>query len=249
MIEVNILFHAELNDFLSPEQRRRRISITLNNHPAVKDTIESLGIPHTQVDVILVNGDSVTFAYQLQADDRIDVYPFNRSPDNQQHIHLQPSLPREPKFVLDTHLGKLASYLRMLGFDTLYRNDYSDEDLARISHHEDRYLLTRDRGLLKRNIVTHGYHLSSTNARDQLAEVIRRFNLTYLFRPFQRCMACNGELSRVAKEVIQDRLAANTQKYYDDFFICNQCGNIYWEGSHYQHMQQFIQEVVDGKLS
>lgn len=248
MIEVHIRFHSELNELLSPEQRRRRISVTLNDHPAVKDTIESLGIPHTQVDVILVKGDAVTFGYQLQEDDRVDVYPFNRSPEDRQLVRLQPPLPRQPKFVLDTHLGKLASYLRMLGFDTVYRNDFSDEELARISQHEDRYLLTRDRGLLKRKSVTFGYHLNSTNAREQLAEVIRRFRLADRLRPFQRCIACNGELSQISKEVIQDRLEPNTQKYYDEFFICGQCGNVYWRGSHYQRMQQFIQEVIDRNL-
>lgn len=244
MIEVHVRFHSELNDFLVPEHRKRRIPVTLNNHPAVKDTIESLGVPHTQVDVILVNGNSVTFAYQLRTGDQVDVYPFNRSPGGKHLIHLQPALSQEPKFVLDTHLGKLASYLRMLGFDTLYRNDFGDDDLAEISGHEDRYLLTRDRGLLKRNIVSRGYHLGSTNPREQLSEVVQRFELIELIRPFRRCIACNGILSRVEKAAIQERLAPNTRRYYDDFFICNQCSNIYWKGSHYQRMQQFVQQVL-----
>lgn len=246
MIDVHIRFHAELNDFLSPEQRNQRIPVTLNNHPAVKDTIESLGIPHTQVDVILVNGTSVGFSYQLRTGDEVHVYPFNCSPDGKQIIHLLPPLSREPKFVLDTHLGKLASYLRMLGFDTLYRNDFGDDELAQISSDENRYLLTRDRGLLKRNLVSLGYHLSSTNPREQLAEVVGRFELSDLKRPFRRCIACNGDLSRVEKEAVQDRLQPNTRRYYDDFFMCNQCGNIYWKGSHYQRMKQFIEQVLNG---
>ncbi|HEX6303737.1 MAG TPA: Mut7-C RNAse domain-containing protein [Anaerolineales bacterium] len=244
MIDVHIRFHAELNDFLSAEQKNQHIPVTLNNHPAVKDTIESLGIPHTQVNVILVNGISVAFTYQLQTGDQVDVYPFHHSPDGKQLIHLQPPLSRVLKFVLDTHLGKLASYLRMLGFDTLYRSDFSDDDLAEISEHEDRYLLTRDRGLLKRNIVSRGYHLGSTNPREQLSEVVQRFELIDRIRPFRRCIACNGKLSPVEKEAIQERLEPNTRRYYDDFFICNQCGNIYWRGSHYQRMQQFVQQVL-----
>jgi uncharacterized protein with PIN domain len=209
--------------------------------------IEALGVPHTEVDLILVNSRSVDFSYLVQNGDRISVYPVFETFDITPLVRLRPHPLRETRFVLDVHLGRLTTYLRMLGFDALYRNDYADEELARISSSEGRILLTRDRGLLKRSIVTHGYCLRTTNPRQQLIEVLRRFDLFASVKPFQRCLHCNGLLQPVDKTAISQRLLPKTRQYYDEFHCCRVCDRIYWKGSHYQRMQQFVDSVLQLK--
>jgi uncharacterized protein len=151
---------------------------------------------------------------------------------------------REVRFVLDTHLGKLAAYLRMLGLDTAYDRDYTDENLARISLDERRILLTRDRGLLKRNMVVRGYFLRATNPREQLIEVLQRFDLFRSISPFERCMHCNALLRPIAKEMIAERLLPETRQHYEEFRACPKCDRIYWKGSHYQRMQRLIENIL-----
>jgi uncharacterized protein with PIN domain len=244
MNQAKFRFYAELNDFLPPEKRQQAFSHTFELNPSVKDMIEALGVPHTEVDLILVNDHSVDFSYLLQNGDRISVYPVFESLDISPLVRVRPQPLRETRFVLDVHLGRLATYLRMLGFDTLYRNDYEDDELAHISSAEGRILLTRDRGLLKRSIVTHGYCLRATNPQQQLIEVLRRFDLFESVKPFQRCLHCNGLLQPVDKADISDRLPPKTRQYYDEFKHCRACDRIYWKGSHYQRMQQFIDRVL-----
>lgn len=245
MKQASFRFYAELNDFLPPPRRQVTFRHTFDGRVSVKDMIESLGAPHTEVDVILVDGRSVDFDYLVQDGDRISVYPVFESLDVAPLVRVRPEPLREPRFVLDTHLGKLASYLRMLGFDTRYRNDFEDAELARISSQERRILLTRDRGLLKRSVVTHGYCVRQTQPRRQLLEVLRRFDLFGAVQPFRRCIRCNGLLEPVDKAAIQHRLPPRTREYYDEFRICRACDQIYWRGSHYQRMEQFIQGVLE----
>jgi len=244
MNQAQFRFYAELNDFLPKERRQRSFTHTFLLSGSVKDMIESLGVPHTEVDLILANGRSVDFSYAVQNGDRISVYPVFEAIDIVPVLRVRPEPLREPRFVLDVHLGQLAVYLRMLGFDTLYRNDYRDEELARISNEEARILLTRDRGLLKRSIVTHGYCLRTTQPRQQLVDVIRRFDLRRAIAPFRRCLHCNAVLEPVDKAAIEDRLPPKTRHYYDEFWRCPQCDRIYWQGSHFERMQQFIAEVL-----
>jgi len=162
MAQAIFRFHAELNDFLPPSKRQVSFAHLFKAHPSIKDTIEALGVPHTEVDLILVNGESVDFSYILQDGDRICVYPVSESSHITPTIGVRPKPLLVPRFVLDIHLGKLATSLRMLGFDTLYRNDYADEELAHISSTQERILLTRDRGVLMRSIVTYGYYVRET---------------------------------------------------------------------------------------
>jgi len=237
-------FYAELNDFLPPNKRQVEFAHPFKGRVSVKDMIEALGVPHTEIDLILVNGESVDFTYLVQDGDRVSVYPMFESFDIAPLVRVRPKPLRDPRFVLDTHLGKLAAYLRMLGFDTLYRNDYDDDELAHISSTERRTLLTKDRGLLKRNMVTHGYCVRETNPRRQLAEVVRRFDLYRLVTPFQRCIRCNGLLEPVPKEAILDRLPPQTARYYDEFHLCRACGQVYWKGSHTARMERLIAEVL-----
>ena len=194
MEQINIYFYGELNDFLSPEQREVDIRYALKKPRSVKDLIESIAVPHTEIDLIFVNGVSVDLNYQVQSDDRISVYPLLKSddlshekfelPDNQQLKHLQPKLLDEPSFVLDVHLGRLAAYLRMLGFDTLYKNDFDDPTLADISADEHRILLTCDRLLLMRKQISHGYFVRNRQPQQQLLEILSRFGLYDELKPF-----------------------------------------------------------------
>jgi hypothetical protein len=236
-------FYAELNDFLLPARKQVAFPHSFQGNPSIKDTIEALGVPHTEVELILVNGVSVDFGYQLQHGDQVSVYPVFESIDITPKVRLRPEPLRVVRFVLDTHLGKLTSYLRMLGFDSRYRNDYKDETLAQLSSEENRILLTRDRGLLKRSAVTHGYCVRSTRPREQLIEVLRRFDLFNMAQPFQRCIRCNALLKDVTKAQIADRLPAMTRQTYDQFRQCRGCNQVYWKGSHFERMERFLAGV------
>ncbi len=228
-------FHDELNDFLPKERRETLFSILFESHQSVKHLFESLGIPHTEVGRILANGAPVDFDYLPQEGDRVDIYPAS------QGLQDRYSQPPAPRFVLDNHLGRLAAYLRMLGFDSLYRNDYGDEELAATAAREERILLTRDRRLLMRKAVHYGYWVRAKTPRQQIAEVLKRFNLEKAVTPFQRCLRCNGQLQPVSKEEVLDRLEPLTRRYYDEFHLCPACGQVYWKGSHYARMLKLME--------
>lgn len=244
MIHVTLRLYAELNDFIPREWRHRPFTCRVHPRTTVKDLIESAGVPHTEIDLILVNGESVDFNHVAGDWDRISVYPVFESIDISPLVRVRPAPLREPRFVLDTHLGKLARYLRILGFDTLYRNDYDDDELAGISADERRILLTQDSGLLKRRIVTHGYYVRERAPVRQVVEVLRRFDLAGLVEPFRRCPRCNTLLAPVAKEAILDRLQPRTRAHYEEFWICGTCGRVYWHGSHHQRMQDLIARIL-----
>jgi hypothetical protein len=244
MSEATFRFYSELNDFLPSDRKQVPFTHVFKGRPAIKDTIEALGVPHTEVDLILANEVSVDFSYRLRDGDHISVYPVFEAMDISPALRLRPEPLREVRFVVDTHLGRLAGYLRMVGFDTLYRNDYVDDELARISSQQGRILLTKDRGLLKRNAITHGSYVRAIHPRAQLSEVLRRFDLAGLLTPFQRCMRCNGEMNPVPKEEILDQLPPQTRLEHNAFQRCEGCGQIYWQGSHFRRMQDFISQVV-----
>ena len=183
------------------------------------------------------------FDHLLNDGDHISVYPPFTTLDISSLRHCQPRLPDQARFILDVHLGRLAAYLRMLGFDTLYRNDYDDPELADISASEQRILLTCDRRLLMRKQIDYGYLVRSRLPRQQLLEVLTRYQLHKQIRPFSRCMHCNGLTRPVDKKTIEHRLLPKTRKYYDTFYQCQNCGKIYWQGSHYQKMEQMIKNL------
>lgn len=243
MSELSFRFYAELNDFLPVALRHRQFNRHLNRRTSVKDMIESLGVPHTELEAIIVNGVSVDFHYILQDNDQISVYPAFSSIDISNLLKLRPSLPEKNRFVLDCHLGRLAKYLRQLGFDTLYKNDYDDEELASISATEQRILLTRDRALLKRSIIDHAYYVREVIPGKQLDEVLNRFSLAKQIKPFGLCTHCNGRIVAVRKSDIIDKLEPKTRAYYDNFYQCTDCKQIYWEGSHYEKLQKLFNEI------
>jgi uncharacterized protein with PIN domain len=243
--EVDVRFYAELNDFLAPWRRGGATPYAFEVSGSVKDMIETLGVPHTEVDLILVNGEPEDFTYRLRNGDRISVYPVFESIDISSLVRCRPLPLRESRFVADTHLGRLVRHLRMLGFDTEYREDTQDEELATISFQERRILLTRDRALLKRNVVTRGYCVRATDSREQLREVLQRFDLSGAIAPFSRCVHCNSLLRPTPKDLISDRLPPKTEQYYEEFQVCPSCERIYWKGSHYRRMQRFMEELLE----
>ena len=251
--QVYIHFHGALNDFLKPDRRDTGFDHELMEARSVKDLAESIGVPHTEIDLIMVNAKSVDFDYLVQGGDQINLYPVMK-PSLTQSLnitplkHCQPAPLAIPRFVLDVHLGRLAAYLRMLGFDTLYRNDFDDPDLANISADDQRILLSCDRQLLMRKQVDHGYFVRSRQPQQQLLEILSRFNLYNKQKPFTRCIHCNGKVSPVNKQEIEDLLLAKTKKYYNDFFQCESCKKIYWKGSHYLKMQTMINNIKDETL-
>ncbi len=240
---VYMRFYAELNDLLPPEKRQITFAHNFFGQPAVKDLIESLGVPHTEVDLILVGEESVDFSYRVSDGDRISVYPVFEALDISRILQVRPETLREPRFVLDTHLGKLASYLRMLGFDTLYKNFISDETLANISANEHRILLTRDRGLLKRSAVTHGYLVRADDPRKQAEEILQRFDLVSAIKPFRLCMCCNEPLEKVMLEDVKEKVPPRVREQVNEYRRCPGCSRIYWKGSHHKKMAEFINRL------
>lgn len=237
-------FYEELNDFLPPQYRRTGFEHEFHRRASIKDMIEALGVPHTEVELILVNGGSVGFSYLVQDADRISVYPMFESLDISSLLRVRQRPLRHPRFVVDGHLGRLARYLRLMGFDTLYHNDFHDPELAEISSRQDRILLTRDRGLLKRKIITHGCYIHHDRPRDQLRELFARLDLQALIRPYSRCANCNGLIVDVDKEAVAGRLAPKTRRYYQHFRQCQDCAQIYWQGSHFTRMHRLVEEMA-----
>ena len=232
MPSITIRFSPELSFFLTRKERGQLLTFPTRDAPAVKHPIESLGIPHTEVGLILVNGRPAPLDARVQAGDGVEVYGHGDAPDVAQTMSLRPPPALPHSFVLDTHLGRLARYLRLLGFDALYSNDYADAELAAISAGQERILLTRDRGLLKHKIVDHGYCLRTTESRQQIVDVVRRFELAMHVAPYTRCLACNGALESVSKAAVLHLLEPKTKLYYHQFKRCPQCGRVFWKGSH-----------------
>jgi|SRR5690554_658940 len=233
-------FYEELNDFLPAERRKTKFPHNFTGRTSVKDMIESLGVPHTEVDMILVNGTSVDFSYIVNDKDEISVYPVFESFDISDVQHLRTATLRKPKFILDVHLGKLARYMRMAGFDSFYKNNLTDDEIVNISLQEKRTILTKDRGILKRNKVTHGYCVRNENVFEQLKEVIERFHLQKEIKEFTRCLECNSLIMKVDKDEVISQIPPKVKEWQNEFFQCPSCKKIYWKGSHYDEMEKII---------
>lgn len=238
--------YAELNDFLPPARRLREFDYAFDGRPAVKDAVEALGVPHVEVDLILVDGRSVGFDHPLDDGARIAVYPVFESLDVSPVTRLRERPLRDPRFICDVHLGKLARRLRLLGFDTLYRDDYEDAEIARLAAADRRCVLTRDIGLLKRRAVDRGYWLRNTEVRAQVREVVDRLDLSARFAPFTRCPLCNGVIEPVDKSEILADLEPLTRANFDEFKRCPDCRQLYWKGSHHEDLVQEIESLKKG---
>lgn len=244
---VDVRAYAELNDFLEAGSRGVTVRRPFRSHQTVKDVLEAMGVPHTEVDLILVNGAPADFSYRPSAGDRIAAYPMFEALDIGATARLRPEPLRDPRFVVDVNLGGLARLLRVLGLDVWWSSAADDAALAEISVGQQRILLTRDRGLLKRRSITHGLFVHSDDPEEQTLEVIRRLDLRERLAPLTRCLRCNGLLVTVSKDEVVDQLEPLTRRYYDEFSRCPDCGKIYWGGSHYERLVGFV-ERFRGRL-
>lgn len=244
-IQPKIRFYGDLVDLVAgidPDQRM--IERSLSEPTSVKDLIEGCGVPHTEVDFILVDDEPVDFSYKVTGNERISVYPFFNSLEMSKSERLQVSKPNELLFLVDVNLGKLAKHLRLAGFDTAYRNDATDSELIKQMQEKNRILLTRDRKLLMRNAVKIGYLPRSDNPTQQLEEVFKRFDLFDETQPYTRCVNCNGVLECVSKESVMDQLEPLTKKYFEEFSQCTVCGQVYWKGSHRNRLDSTIERLL-----
>ena|SRR3990167_2995913 len=238
-----IRFMGKLGIFLSPEKRSRTFSHTVKGRPSIKDTVEALGVPHTEIDCLTVNGQSVDFAYQIKGGEKIRAYPDGAKVKLARVKRLQGRTAGRPKFILDVHLGKLARHLRLLGFDSLYQSDFTDRQIVECAKKEKRIVLTRDIGLLKNKAVTCGYFVRTTGAAAGIREIVKRYRLGGSARPFTLCLNCNGRIARTAKAEVLAQLPPETKKHYTAFYRCRQCGKVYWKGAHYRRLLALIRHA------
>lgn len=237
-------FYQELNDFLPPQRRQREFVCSYARAATTKHMIEALGVPHTEVELILVNGESVGFDRKLADGDRVAVYPRFEAMDITPLLRVREKPLREARFVADAHLGGLAHMLRMLGFDTLYDNHFDDDELVAIAEREGRILLSRDRELLKRRSITHACYPHALKPEQQLREIVERLDLARSAKPLSLCLHCNAPLRPVDKASVLDRLPPRVRENYERFSTCDQCGRVYWEGSHWRNMQRVLDDVL-----
>ena len=233
-------FYEELNDFLSPGRRKKSFCYGFADNATVKQAIEALGVPHTEVELILVNGAPVDFSHRLEDGDRVSVYPVFESLDVTPLVKLRPEPLRVIRFLTDAHLGALAKRLRLLGFDTRHAGDLTDAEIVSLSVAERRLLLTRDRELLKRKQVSHGCYIRQTDPGLQLDYVIQRLDLRRAARPFSRCIECNGALEESTATAVADRIPGDVARRFDRFWICADCRRVYWRGSHYRSLSRRV---------
>lgn len=232
------VLHGDLHGLVTAKQTKALVEYSFDGEPALKDSIESIGIPHTEVVRILCSQESISQSATTQPGRIYHLYPPGLSVGGE--VLMAPK-PQDIRFILDVHLGKLARYLRLLGFDTIYsQKDLTDAVLADLSHKSNRILLTRDKGLLKRSIVRFGFMLRSKNPLEQLQEVLVRYQLACCLTPFSRCLNCNSRLVSVQKNAIQNRVPLSVVERYETFKCCTACDNIYWKGSHYKNMEQVV---------
>ena len=242
MNSAQIRFYEELNDFLPQIKRKVSYPVCFHNHPSIKHVIEAERVPHTEVDLILINGRSVSFAEKVQNKDIISVYPVFESFDISPVSKLRPEPLRNPRFILDVHLGKLTRYMRMLGFDSLFSPGYSDLDLVGISLAQNRTVLTRDRQLLMKKEFERGYWIRSDHPREQMIEVIHRFDLSGLIHRFSRCTLCNKTLTSVDESIARNRYPDHRFYSGKGFYQCDHCAHIYWWGSHCERFEKIFQQ-------
>jgi uncharacterized protein with PIN domain len=246
-VTVEFRFYADLNRFLAPIYRQRSFARQCARDASVKHLIEAMGVPHTEVDLILVDGASVDFSCRLRDGERVSVFPAFTAIGfgSVQQAVLRPPLHLPVRFAADAHLGRLARYMRMLGFDVLYRNDFPDADLVRLALDEGRVVLTRDRDLLIRKDIQHGCYLHAVEPERQLPDVVRRFKLNDAIRPFSRCLNCNGLLRRIAKQESLHRVPQQSWRAHKCFWECKDCRQVYWQGSHVARMRDKLASLLD----
>lgn len=236
--------YSNLNDFVRPELRHRTLRRPVGGRPTAKDLIEGAGVPHPEVDLVVVNDAPVDLQHRIGPGDRVAAYPRFERLDVSPELRLLPPPRDEERFVLDGHLGRLARLLRLVGFDTSYRGDADDSELAAVSIDEDRTLLTRDVGLLKRKHLERGYWVRATAPRRQVVEVVRRFPPSPELRPLSRCLACNDLLVPTPAATVADMVPPRSRAAFDDYSRCAGCRRVYWPGSHFDRLTVVVEEIL-----
>ena len=237
MVTATFRFHAELNDFLPVARRGRTFQVPCARAATTKHMIEALGVPHTEVGGLKVNGEDAAMTRQLAEGDLVEVFPGSLAPD------------APARFVADAHLGGLARLLRMAGFDTLYDNHFDDAEIAGLSSSQHRIVLTRDRDLLIRKEIVVGCYVRKLNAEDQARQVLLRYGLTRQARPFSLCLACNAPLQEVVKAEVESGLPPRVRDLYQTFSRCEICGRVFWKGSHWQRMDALLGRLLQADPS
>ncbi|MCX8057647.1 MAG: Mut7-C ubiquitin/RNAse domain-containing protein [Ignavibacteria bacterium] len=241
--ELKIKFHDELKKFLK-KKSNGFIKHIFIDQTTVKDLIEAFGIPHTEVEVILVNKESVDFNYKIKDGDKIEVFPQYKSELHKKAKRLKYKFKGKPKFVADVHLGKLVREMRKLGLDVYYNSNFDDERIVDISNSENRIIITRDLGLLKRKNVKFGIYLKSNHTKEQLKEIFSKYDLAKLINPLTLCLECGTRLKRISKEKAILKLKNHQFEKSMKFYFCTKCEKIYWQGSHYQRMLKSIEKEI-----
>lgn len=249
MIRICFRFYEELNDYLPKELRKVWFEYSFPDGSNLKNAILSMGVPPEKIDLILVNQQSKGFDYLLHDGDQISVFPtfelFNISGISQ--IREKPL--QNPKFICDVHLGRLCKYLRMLGWDTLYSNQYTPEEMVAISRQENRIILSRNYKLTRDREVTHSYWIRSANPLEQISDLTDKLDLTTGADQLTRCLNCNDKLLAIEKQEILERLQPLTMKYHTEFLWCATCNQIYWKGTHFENMLKFIHQLRQNNRS
>lgn len=238
-----IVFHGELKALVSVPLTDNGLAVQVYREASVKDVVEALGVPHTEIGRIEANGLEVSFGYLADPKDRIDVYPISAPADFSRPSILRPEPLNDTRFLADVNVGRLAILLRMVGMDTAYKNIHSDAELAEIANTQRRILLTKDKRLLKRSKIIFGHLVREITPKRQLIEIVRLFDLAGRLSPFTRCLVCNCVLRPVEKEKIIHRLQPLTKRYYNTFYICPCCDKIYWPGSHKTNMEDMLKSI------
>lgn len=246
MVTATFRFYEELNDFLPRSQRYQDIVCECACAATTKHMIEALGVPHTEVELILVNGVSSNFDRILQEGDRVAVYPMFEALDVAPIIQLREAPMRQIRFIADAHLGGLARFLRLAGFDTLYDNNLHDPEIEAIASRDHRIVLTRDRELLKRKTITHGCFVRALKPEKQFAEIVERLDLRRSAKPFSLCLQCNVPLHSIRKAEIENLLPPNVRQHHERFSTCDVCHGIFWEGSHWRRMAELLASLGIG---
>ncbi len=244
MARAEFRFYEELNDFLAPALRRRSFEYESAQNATVKHAVEALGVPHTEVELIIANGESVGFGYVVGSGDRISVYPQFEAFDVTPLLRVRDRPLRRPRFVADAHLGALAKYLRALGFDTLYRNDFADREVAALAAAERRIVLSRDRALLMQRCITHGCYVRAERPLAQLKEIVARLDLFGAVAPFTRCLVCNAPLRPLPYAEAAAHVPPAVARLHDEFRTCTACDRVYWEGSHTRRLGAALEEAL-----
>lgn len=248
MSKATFRFYEELNDFLPKHRRKTSFEADFKGKRSIKDMIEALGVPHTEIDLLLVNRKSVDFNYILQDGDRISVYPVFESLNIEDVTRLRKIPLRKTMFIADVNLGDIVKYMRVLGFDVYSDPSLSTTGIIEISGRENRIILTKSRNLLKFKEVTHAVFIRPGTTEEQVRKILDFLDIKDSIKPFSRCLCCNCLLRAVPKEEIEDRIPPKSRDCYNEYSHCKSCDKIYWQGTHFIRMKRVIDEMLAGPI-